>query len=174
MPDDVVVGTFSDARALVRAVLAVRYERYRVYDVFAPYPVHELAEAMALRPTRMPWVTLFAGAFGCACAAAFQFYTNVLDWPLDVGGKPNNSALAFVPISFELTVLSAGLFSVFALLVRTRLYPGKRVWLAADGVTDDAFALVLRRPDDYFEARRARELLERLGAVSVEEKEGPS
>ena len=125
------------------------------------------------RRTKLPLVTLLAGLAGLTFAAFFQFYANVLDWPLNVGGKPDNSALAFIPICFELTVLCGGLATVFALLVRARLYPGRRERLAADRVTDDEFALVLRRPDNFFERRRARELLEELGARFVEEKEGP-
>jgi hypothetical protein len=173
MPEGFVVGTFSEPDLLLAAVVSLRRERFRVYDVFAPYPIHGLDEAMAIRRTRLPLVTLVAGLAGLTLAAVFQFYTNVLDWPLNVGGKPNNSTLAFIPICFELTVLFGGLATVFALLVRARLYPGKREQLATEGVTDDCFALVLRRPDNFFETRRAHELLEQLGALWVEDKEGP-
>jgi hypothetical protein len=172
MRDGLLVGTFVDPDALVRAVFAVRRERFRIHDVFAPYPVHGLDEAMGLRRTRLPWVTLVAGLLGLFFAASFQFYTNVLDWPLDVGGKPDNSTLAFVPICFELTVLAAGLATVFAFFVRARLYPGKRENLVAPGVTDDAFVIVLKSGDRFFETRRARELLEQSGALVVEETEG--
>ena len=172
MPEGFLVGTFVDPETLKGALVLLRRERYRVYDVFAPYPVHGLDEAMAIKRTRLPLVTLAAGLGGLVFALVFQFYTNVLDWPLNVGGKPNNSALAFVPICFELTVLCGGLATVFALFVRARLYPGRLERLAAPRVTDDAFALVLRRPDNYFETRRAKELLEEFGATRVEEKEG--
>ncbi len=171
MPEGFIVGTFSDPETLTRAIISLRRERYRVYDVFAPYPVHGLDEAMAIKRTRLPLVTLFAGLIGLVFAAVFQFYTNVLDWPLDVGGKPNNSTLAFIPICFELTVLSGGLATVLALLVRARLYPGRREELAADGVTDDVFALVLKHPGDFFELCRALDLLEQLGAKEVVERE---
>jgi hypothetical protein len=173
MPEGFVVGTFSEPGVLLRAVVSVRRERFRVYDVFAPYPVHGLDEAMAIRRTRLPFVTLAAGLTGLTCAALLQFYANVLDWSLDVGGKPNNSTLAFFPICFELTVLLGGLATVAALLIRARLYPGRREVLAAEGVTDDTFALVLRRPESFFDRRRAHELLEQLGARWIEEKEGP-
>jgi hypothetical protein len=171
MSERFLVGCFSDPRTLVHALTVLRRERYRIYDVFAPFPVHGLDEAMALRRTRLPLITLLAGLFGLTSAVALQFYANVLDWPLDVGGKPNNSTLAFIPISFELTVLCAGLGTVLGLFVRARLYPGKRERLAAQGVTDDVFALVLRRPDDYFEEHRASERLEQLGA-RVEQRDG--
>jgi hypothetical protein len=166
-----VVATFSDQERLLHAVEAVRREKLRIHDVYAPYPIHGLDEAMGIRRTRLPFVTLLAGLLGLTLAITLQFYANVLDWRLNVGGKPDNSTLAFVPISFELTVLVGALSTVAALFVRTRLYPGKREQLAAEGVTDYMFALVLRRPDTPNARSRADKLLQECGATKVAEKE---
>ncbi len=163
MPNDFLVATFSDAETLMRAVQAVRAEGFRIYDTYAPYPIHEMDRAMDIRRSRLPWVTLLAGILGLTFAIGFQFYAAVLDWPLNVGGKPDNSTLAFIPISFEIPVLLGGLATVAALFFRTRLYPGKREQLMAKGVTNDTFALALRKRDG-FDMRRAREVLERAGA----------
>src|SRR5438067_12715739 len=130
--------------------LEARKHNYSIYDVYSPYPVHGLDEAMALRRTRLPWVTLLVGFCALTAALTFQFYTSVLDWPLNVGGKPDNSTLAWVPICFEFTVLLSGLATVAALFLRARLYPGKRESLFADGVTNDTFALVLRKREAPF------------------------
>ena len=165
------VATFSDPDCLLRAVRPVRRAALRLYDVYAPYPIHGLDEAMGIRRSRLPLITLMAGLSGLAFALGLQFYASVLDWPLNVGGKPDNSTLAFIPISFELTVLSAGLATVAALFLRARLYPGKVVELAAPGVTDDVFALVLRMPTSAGAAQRAREILTECGATSIVEKE---
>jgi Protein of unknown function (DUF3341) len=164
------VATFSDADSLLRAVPPLREACFRIYDVHAPFPIHGLDEAMQVRRTRLPLVTLAAGLTGLALAIALQGYTNLVDWPLNVGGKPTNSALAFVPISFELTVLLGGLGTVAAFLLRARLFPGKQPRLPAARVTDDRFALVLRRPEDEPAARRAWRLLEELGAQEIEER----
>lgn len=165
------VATFTDADKLLRAIVPVRRENFRVFDVFAPYPVHGLDEAMGIKRTKLPYVTLLAGLCGLTFAVCFQFYTNVLDWPLNVGGKPDNSTLAFVPISFELTVLFGGLATAAALLLKAKLYPGKRERLIAGGITNDTFALVVRKPSETFEARRCAKILEDYGANEVEEKE---
>lgn len=167
----ILVATFSETDPLLRAVRKARREMFRVYDVFAPFPVHGLDEALGVRRTRLPWVTLLCALTGLATAVTLQFYTNVLDWPLDVGGKPDNSTLAFVPICFELSVLFGGLGTVAALLVRARLYPGKKPWLFNPGVTDDVFAMVLRRPSDDETHQRALALLKECGAASVTESE---
>src|SRR5260370_23286421 len=123
---------------------------------------------MGFRPSRLPWVTFLAGLGGLTFALIVQFYTNIWDWPLNVGGKPDNSTLAFVPVCFELTVLIAGLSTVAAFFFRTRLFPGKKERLAAEGVTDDKFALVLRKRTS--DLRRAMTILEASGAEKVEQK----
>ena len=165
------VATFTDPDSLLRAVRLTRRESFRLFDVFAPYPVHGLDEAMRIRRTRLPFITLGAGLTGLAAALSLQFYANVLDWPLDVGGKPDNTTLAFIPISFELTVLFAGLVTVAAFFLRARLYPGKVAELAASGVTDDVFALVLRKPSAPDALRRAHEIFGECGAATTAERE---
>jgi hypothetical protein len=163
------VATFQSPAAVVEAVCAVRRECFRVYDVYAPYPIHHLDHAMGLRKTRLPLTALFGALTGLLLAAGLQFYTSALDWPMNVGGKPDASTIAFIPISFELTVLVSALTVVAALMFRSRLYPGRRERLIAKGMTDDTFALVLRqRPS--FDTSRARALLEGCGALTIEEK----
>src|SRR6185503_4028298 len=98
-------------------------------------------EAMGIRRSRLPLVTLLAGLGGLCFALVFQYYTAVFDWPLDVGGKPENTTLAFVPICFELTVLIGGLGTAGAFLLRARLYPGKREQLPGLVVTKTLFVL---------------------------------
>src|SRR5215471_16788020 len=164
------VATFSDAHHLVGAVRAARSKNFRIYDVYAPYPIHHLDAAMGIRRTRLPWITLAAGSVGLFSGLLLQFYTSVLDWPLNVGGKPDNSTLAFVPISFELMVLFGGLATVAAFFLRARLFPGKRECLAASGVTNDAFALVLRKRDASFDTKLAYSVLQENGAAAIEER----
>jgi len=171
MAKSFLVGTFLDPDSLMRAIRPLRQESFRIYDVYSPYPVHGLDDAMGVRRTRLPWVTLLAGLTGLTFAICFEFYTSILDWPLNVGGKPDNSTLAFVPVMFELTVLFAGLASVAALFFRSKLYPGKQEELPSPGVTNNTFALVVRKPSNQLDQRRIRELMQRSGARDVEEKE---
>jgi hypothetical protein len=171
VPETFLIATFSHERNVLRVVPCLRGERFRVFDVHAPYPVHGLDEAMGIKRTRLPWVTGLMGLCGLTLALTLQFHASVLDWPLDVGGKPDNSTLAFIPICFELTVLLGGLATVFALFVRARLYPGKRERLVADRITHDNFAVVVRRPENHFDTLRAYELFEAFGATSIAEME---
>lgn len=171
MPSKFIVATYSDAETLLQAVRSATEENFRVYDVFSPYPIHGMDHALGVKRTRLPWVTFLVGITALAFALTFQFYTTVLDWPLNVGGKPDNSTLAFVPICFELTVLLSGLATVAALFVRARLYPGKKELLFAEGVTNDTFALVLRQREKDFDVHRALRVLQESGADRIREKE---
>lgn len=161
------VATFFDEHALREAVARMRAQGFRIHDVYTPYPVHGLDELMGIRRSRLPFVSFAAGAFGLIAALGFQFYAAVFDWPLNVGGKPANSTLAFIPITFELTVLCAGLATAATLLLRCGLLPGARPLLLAPGVTEDVFALVLRKRDATFDAGEARRLLMESGARNV-------
>lgn len=172
MPDQFVVAAYSDPERLLRGVRALRENRFRIYDVYTPYPVHDLEHALGLSRTRLPLVTLVCGASALVVAICFQFYASVLDWPLNVGGKPDNSSLAFVPICFEATVLIGGLSIFAALLFRARLFPGKKERLPASGVTNDMFALVLRKRSDGFDQVKAIDLMEASGAEQTWEFEG--
>ena len=161
------VATFSNEQDLRVAVARLTARGFRIYDAFTPYPVHDLPGLMGVRQSRLPVVGLVAGLAGLSAALAFQFWVAAFDWPLNVGGKPANSALAFVPITFEITVLCAGLATAAAFFVRSRLAPGLTPVQFAEGTSEDVFALVLRHRDATFDAITARRLLMDSGARSV-------
>jgi hypothetical protein len=135
------VVVFEREEDLLAAARAARAEGHALLDAFAPYPVHGLDEAMALRPSRIPYVGFAAGLLGLALGVALQVWTSAVDWPLDVGGKPRSSLPAFVPVAFELVILLAGLGAFAAFLLR-----GGRSGLrppVSPRLADDRFALVL-------------------------------
>jgi hypothetical protein len=166
------VGYFEDEDALVEAVRAARGAGLAIHDAYAPYAVHGLDEAIGLRPSRLPWVCLVGALAGLGAAMALQYYVAVVSWPLNVGGKPFFSWPAFLPVAFELTVLFAGLGTVAALLARSRLFPGSG-GAAPPRVTDDRFALALRREGERFDDEGAARLLARCGAVETRTEEVP-
>ena len=167
MPRTYLLATFADPHALVDAVKAVRAHGFKIFDVYTPCPVHGLDEAMGIRSSRLPYVALAAAVVALAATAAFEFYAAVFDWPLNVGGKPDNSTLAFVPIAFEMTVLAAGMATVKAFLLRSRLFPGASPALPAPGVTEDRFAVALRWRPNAFDTGAARRLLVQSGAIQI-------
>ena len=143
MERELLVATFDHDAELLAAIRAVRAEGIEIEEVFTPYVVHGIEDALGAPPSRLPWVTLLAGLAGLVGAALFQFWAADFDWPLNVGGKPANSGLAFLPITFEVTVLLGGLATAAAFFARSRMHPLVAPRLPAPGVTNDVLALVL-------------------------------
>ncbi|MHB8872922.1 MAG: DUF3341 domain-containing protein [Myxococcaceae bacterium] len=166
MSRKVLVGYFETEESILGATRAARDAGLAVHDVYTPYAVHGMEEALGLRASRLPWVCFVAGAAGLAMALGLQYYTSVVSWPLNVGGKPFNSLPAFIPVTFEVTVLVAGLVSVAAFFLRSWVLPGVPA-LALPRVTNDRFALALSTAEAGFDVEGAQTLLRRLGAVET-------
>jgi hypothetical protein len=166
------VAVFERDADVVSAAAAARAAGVRIVDAHTPYAVHGLDRAIGLRPSRLSWVCLIAGATGAVLKLWFELWTAVVDWPLNVGGKPHNSLPAFVPITFEVMVLFAGLATVAAFFVVARLWPGKDPQVPVAGVTDDRFALIVERTTAATSDDRLRALFRAHGAVAIEERVG--
>jgi hypothetical protein len=151
-------------------VQAARQKGLGIRDVFTPYPVHGLDQAMGLAPTRLPWACFAFGLFGVVFGLWFQFWTMTRDWPMNVGGKPLNSLPAFVPVTFEVMVLLAGVGAFVAFLLHSGLYPGKRVTNHLPGVTKDQFVIVLDATSNDFDPGAARQICEEFHAAYAEER----
>ena len=164
------LAIFDDECALTGAIGAAREHSLRIVDVYSPYAVHGLDRALGLKRSRLALVCLIGGALGAVLKLWFEVWTAAIDWPVDVGGKPWHSLPAFVPITFEVMVLFAGLSTVGAFLIVSRLRPGKEPKLVHLRVTDDRFALVLEETDAAFDVGRVRQLLMAHGAVEVSER----
>lgn len=166
MSSTVLIGYFDSEEKVLDATRAVREAGYTLHDVYTPYAVHGMDDAMGLKPSRLTWVCFGAGLLGATLALSFQYYTSVVSWPLNVGGKPFNSFPAFIPVAFELTVLFAALTTVAAFLARAKLFPGsKRV--ALPRVTDDRFAIAVEPRTAPAELAAAEDVLRRHGAVAT-------
>jgi hypothetical protein len=161
-------ATFGSEADLLSALGALRTVGHPVREVYTPYPVHGLDAAMDLRPSRLGRLTFVAGAAGCALALAFQSWTSAVDWPINVGGKPDLSIPAFIPITFEVTILFAGLATAAGLLARSKLFPGKRAAAPAPRVTDDRFVVSLTPANDPARTREIETLLRTAGCLAID------
>ncbi|MFT7677123.1 MAG: hypothetical protein ACI8QC_001100 [Planctomycetota bacterium] len=167
MTGSVHIGFFEDSRDVLDAAKECRERSIPIVDVISPYPVHGLDEVLDIKRSRLPWVTLIFGGIGLASGFALQFWTASVDWPLNVGGKPLNSLPAFVVVAFELTILFAGLATVAALFLRTRLWPGRKWTPGLELTTDNRLALILAQRDASFPTEVYQDLLRRHGAIEL-------
>jgi hypothetical protein len=166
----VFIGVFENEEDTMSAVSASRAKGLTVVDVFAPYAIHEMDKAMGLEPSKLPWVCLALGLAGATLKVWFEFWTTAVDWPLNVGGKPWNSLPAFVPVTFEVMVLFAGVSTVIALFIAAQLWPWKRPSLPVPRVTDDRFAVVLEEIDATFDKNEVTRMFEDFNVLQTEER----
>jgi hypothetical protein len=167
------VLVFDEPEATVGAVRRLRGEGFEVADVHSPFPLHGVEEALSLRPTRIALATLVGGLVGGIGKLGFQGWVHVVDWPMNIGGKPDTALPALVPVTFEITVLVAAFATLGALFLRRRLFP-RLVPAPAPRqphprVTDDRFAVLVVERDASFAPDRFRRLCEALGPVEVVE-----
>ena len=164
------VSFFDHEDDILGASRAMREAGLQIADVYTPYAVHGLDKAMGLPASKLPFVCLLLGVLGGAFKVWFEFWTTAVDWPINVGGKPWNSLPAFVPVTFEVMVLFAGVSVVIAFLFISRLWPGKQALLADPRVTDHRFVLVIEEADAVFDPVKVHGLLKKFHVVRVEER----
>lgn len=148
------LAEFASEKALVAAARCVREAGYTSVDAYAPYPIDDLADALRLPKTRVPLIVLLGGLSGAAAAYFMQWYANVVSYPINVGGRPHHSWPAFIPITFELTVLFAALFGAIGMLALNRLpQPYHPVFNVPrfERASQDAFFLCIESGDPQFD-----------------------
>ncbi len=159
--------SFDDEGPLLQAVKKLRENNETIRDVLTPFPIHGLDEAMAIKRTRIPVVGFIFGALGAVLAFGFQTWVFTAAYPLIIGGKPFFSVPTFVPITFEVTVLFAGLSMVAALLVRSRLKPDIDFDTVEARITDDRFVILVNAPDQEESLNRVRTILTGIHTVEI-------
>jgi Alternative complex III, ActD subunit len=164
------MAQFDRASDLVTAAERVRAEGYRKVDAYTPFPVQGLGEALGLHETMLPMLVLLGAIAGCAGGYFMQYYASVIDYPIHVAGRPLHSWPAFVPVTFELTILAAALTAVLGMLALNRLpMPYHPVFNVPSFslASRDRFFLLIEATDDKFDRVLTRRFLESLGPREV-------
>ena len=168
-----VLGEFVTEHELIHAAEKAREAGYRRYEAYAPFPVEGLSEAMGLKRNKVPLITLFGGLCGGLGGFFFQYWCNVYSYPLNIAGRPLNSWPAFIPVTFELTVLGASLSAVFGMLALNGLpqphHPLFNVERFSKHATSDRFFLCIEARDTKFDLADASRFLQGLNARHVTE-----
>lgn len=120
-----VVGIFDDEDVLLEGVKKVRASGIRIHEVYSPFPVHGLDEALGYSRTRLPIAAFLFGMTGTILALVMQFWMLGYDWPMIIGGKNFASLPPFIPVTFELTVLLSALGMVATFLIVSDMKPYK-------------------------------------------------
>ena len=110
------MAEFEDPTSLVTATERAHREGYRRMDAYSPFPIEELHHALGSKPTRLPLIVLIGGLIGCIGGYTLEYWSSVIAYPLNIGGKPLHSWPAFIPVTFECTILAAALSCVLGML----------------------------------------------------------
>jgi hypothetical protein len=168
------LAEFDDANAVVTATRQAYAKGYRRMDAYTPFPIEELTEAMGFRKTRLPLIVLIGGILGCATGFGMQYYSAVISYPLNVGGRPFNSWPSFIPVTFEMTILGAALFAVLGMLALNGLpMPYHPVFNVPQFAlaSRDRFFLCIEATDAAFDRVETASFLRGLAARAVTEVE---
>ncbi len=163
-----VVGCFTDEEVLFPAVKKVRVGGYKIHDVYTPFPVHGLDYAMGLRETSLHTAGFIYGITGTTTALSGISWILVKDWPLNFGGKPHFSLPAWIPVTFELTVLFAAIGMVLSFCYLCQLAPFVKKHVFHSRATDDTFVMVLECTAKT-NVEQMKAFLVSAGATQVEE-----
>lgn len=162
-----VVGCFDDEAVLFPAVKNVRKAGYKIHDVYTPFPIHGLDHIMGLRDTSLHTAGFIYGISGTATALGFITWALTTDWPLNFGGKPFFSLPAWIPVTFELTVLFAAVGMVLTFCYLCQLAPFVKKDHFNLRSTDDSFVMAIECTEKTNEAE-AVAFLESVGAKEVD------
>ncbi len=165
-----IMAEFDNPSDLVAAARRTYEKGYRRINGYSPYPIEELSEAIGFTSNSLPLIVLIGGILGGLGGFFMQYWMEVIDYPLNVGGKPYNSWPAFIPITFETTVLCAAFAAVLGMLALNKLpQPYHPVFNAPNFAlaTRDRFFLVIEANDPLFKHDEATQFMNTLGAREV-------
>jgi hypothetical protein len=164
------MAEFDSATAIVSAARKARDAGYAKVDAYTPFPIHELDAALQLPRTRLPWLVFFGGIAGLLSGFALQYWVSVIDYPLNIGGRPLASWPAFVVPSYELTILFAAITAVVGMIALNGLpRPYHPVFNAPNfsNASKDRFFLCIEAADGKFDSAGTRDFLEALDPLGV-------
>jgi hypothetical protein len=166
------MAEFDHPERLVEVSRLAREQGYRTIDAYSPFPVEGLDEALGERKDRLPLLVLLGGIGGGLTGFGMQYFANVIQYPLIIGGRPYNSWPSFIPVTFELTILGAALVAVLGMLALNGLptpyhpvFSVPRFELASR----QAFFLCIESRDPKFDFTKTKQFLESLKPVGVYE-----
>ena len=166
------MAEFDTPGDLVSAARRTYEAGYKKIDAYTPFPIEELSEAIGFHRNSVPLVVLIGGILGGCSGFGLQYWIHVINYPINVGGRPLNSWPAFIVVTFEMTILFAGIFAVLGMLALNGLpmpyHPVFNVPRFAFA-SKDRFFLIIFSSDPKYDAASTRRFLESLAPRSIAE-----
>lgn len=167
-----ILGEFRNPKELYDVAKLVNTSGYSKFDTFSPFPIHGIDKAMGLKKSKLGLIIIAHGLVGFFGALAMMYFMSVVDYPLNISGKPFFNAPAWVPIVFELTVLLSAFGTVFGMFFLNGLPRFNNPLFNVDRfkkATDDGFFICIEADDSLFDTNKVKQLLKDAGATHIEE-----
>jgi len=162
------MAEFESPTAIVEATRKAYVAGYRRMDAFSPYPIEELTEALGIKHSKLPLIVLIGGILGCLGGYSLCYWVSAVAYPINVGGRPLHSWPAFIPVTFECTILLAAFAAVFGMLALNGLPQPYHPVFSVDHfemASNNRFFLCIEARDPMFAHEKTREFLESLDEV---------
>lgn len=167
-------GLFGDEEVLKASAKALVAKGVHIKDVFSPFPIHGIDPIIGVPPTRLHIAGFIYGLCGMSLALFMFWFTLIMDWPMNIGGKPNFSLLvnlpSFVPVTFEMTVFCAAHGMSVTYFIRNTIYPGKKNWNPDLRTTDDKFLIQIDLDENSVGVEEIEGILKETGAEEITKK----
>ncbi len=176
MADTVIYAMYDDDDVLKDGAKKLVSKGVKVSEVFSPFPIHGIDPIIGVKNTRLGIMAFIYGLTGLTLATIGMRYFMIVDWPMNIGGKPNFSylenILSFIPISFEFTVLCAAHGMAITYLLLNKTLPGMPASNPDPRTTDDKFVIELRTSENSnYSAEDLEKMLKETGMIEIDQRE---
>ncbi len=165
-----IVGVYGDDDTVLKAIKIIREAGVSIHEVFSPFPIHGIDDALGYKRSRLPKAAFVFGGLGLFLALLMQYWMMGYDWQMIIGGKDFASLPPFVPVAFELTVLLSALGMVGTFFVVSDLKPYKKAKIFDIRITDDKHVIAIDLADNKLLKEEISKIVEKTGAEEVNEK----
>jgi hypothetical protein len=176
MAEKVIYAMYDDDDVLKDGAKLLVSKGVKVSDVFSPFPIHGIDPIIGVKNTRLGIMAFLYGITGTLLATIGMRYIMIVDWPMNIGGKPNetylDNILAFIPVTFEFTVLCAAHGMAITYLLRNKTLPGMPAQNPDPRTTDDKFVIELKLSENtQFTEEELNSMLKQTGIIEIDQKE---
>jgi hypothetical protein len=176
MSDKVIFATYTDEEVLKDGAKKLVSKGIKINEVFSPFPIHGIDPIIGIKNTRLGIMAFLYGLTGLTLATVGMRFMMIVDWPMNIGGKPNftylDNILAFIPITFEFTVLCAAHGMAITYLLKNKTLPGMPAQNPYPSTTDDRFVIEIRVSENAnYTSEDIQNLVKETGIEGFEEKE---
>lgn len=170
MENKYIVGVYGDDDLVLKAVKSIRTANVKIHEVFSPFPIHGIDEALGYKHSRLPRAAFAFGVLGLSLALLMQYWMMGYDWQMIIGGKNYASLPPFIPVAFEITVLLSALGMVATFFIASDLKPYKKPKIFDIRITDDKHVIAIDLAENKLAKDEISKIVAQSGAEEVNEK----